>query len=441
MFFRVLQVMAFLFLVSVFTAASIHFDFFPGTVFNTASTGLESALKQRKQLGRDFNAGAISPATHKLRGVTHLNHSLVQPGYTLYSSGESQSAKLIDLDGNVVHRWDFSYEDLWTPDDIVQDVVPERFIFVRKARLFPNGDLLVCFSSWGSTPYGYGIIKVDKDSNLIWKDFRHIHHSFDQADDGTIYALDQESVTKAPTRYAKLSTPYLDDGVAVYSADGQFLKRFSLMDTIYNSEYKPLLTKAILLEGKHLLGDTLHANDVEVLGADKAALFPFAKAGDLLISFLKVSGIGIVDPETEQVTWFTTGNWHHQHDADFLDNGNILLFDNIVMKAGADGRPTSRALEFDPKTMEFVWEYRGNVNERFHSDVRSSLSRLQNGNTLITQSHGGRIFEVTSDGEVVWEFYHPVRLGKNDYLVPDVFWAERYAPSDIDFEFSGSGPN
>jgi outer membrane protein assembly factor BamB len=106
------------------------------------------------------------------------------------------------------------------------------------------------------------------------------------------------------------------------------------------------------------------------------------------------------------------------------------------MRADADGRPASRVVEFDPKTMEVQWEFPGKIREYFHSGVRASQARLSNGNTLITESDGGRILEVTSDGKIAWEFYHPVRLGEKDYLLPVVCWAKRYSPSEIEFELS-----
>jgi hypothetical protein len=32
---------------------------------------------------------------------------------------------------------------------------------------------------------------------------------------------------------------------------------------------------------------------------------------------------------------------------------------------------------------------------------------LPNGNTLITNSDSGQVFEITKSGEIVWEFYNP----------------------------------
>ena len=43
----------------------------------------------------------------------------------------------------------------------------------------------------------------------------------------------------------------------------------------------------------------------------------------------------------------------------------------------------------------------------FFSPYMGSVQRLWNGNTLICESAFGRLFEVTPDGDVVWEFVIP----------------------------------
>ena len=42
-----------------------------------------------------------------------------------------------------------------------------------------------------------------------------------------------------------------------------------------------------------------------------------------------------------------------------------------------------------------------------YSEYCSSADRLPNGNTLITETIGGRCIEVTPEGEIVWEFLNP----------------------------------
>jgi hypothetical protein len=71
----------------------------------------------------------------------------------------------------------------------------------------------------------------------------------------------------------------------------------------------------------------------------------------------------------------------------------------------------------------------GDADQPFASAIRSSQQRLANGNTLITESNGGRILEVTRQGETVWEFVNPERGGASANKVPIVCWAERYSQS------------
>ena len=111
--------------------------------------------------------------------------------------------------------------------------------------------------------------------------------------------------------------------------------------------------------------------------------------------------------------------------------GNMMIFDN----GGASGygpptgaapngtgifaRPTSRILEIDPVTLKLVWNY---TSATFFATNISGAQRLENGNTLITEGPDGRIFEVTNDGTIVWEYVFPLFTPRNSvyraYRVP-----------------------
>ena len=74
-------------------------------------------------------------------------------------------------------------------------------------------------------------------------------------------------------------------------------------------------------------------------------------------------------------------------------------------------------LPFDPKAgfqrepgeafgpAEPTWSFSDPGN--FYSGFISGAHRLPNGNTLVCEGASGRIFEVTRDGEMVWEFLNP----------------------------------
>jgi hypothetical protein len=57
---------------------------------------------------------------------------------------------------------------------------------------------------------------------------------------------------------------------------------------------------------------------------------------------------------------------------------------------------------------QVVWRYRSTLPNSFYSQYISSAQRLPNGNTLINSGARGHFFEVTRDGEVVWEYVNPV---------------------------------
>jgi outer membrane protein assembly factor BamB len=152
----------------------------------------------------------------------------------------------------------------------------------------------------------------------------------------------------------------------------------------------------------------------------------------VLVSMRELGAIGLLDLDREVFTWALRGSWLGQHDPDLLPNGNMLLFDNYG-HYGAGG--ISRVIEFDPTTLEIVWSYTGDEAHPLTSKLRSDQERLANGNTLITESDGGRLLEVTRDGEIVWEYVNPVRGGDADEFIPVVSSGQRIDPNRLDPEF------
>jgi hypothetical protein len=89
-----------------------------------------------------------------------------------------------------------------------------------------------------------------------------------------------------------------------------------------------------------------------------------------------------------------------------LPNGNILIFDNGPHRLD-ETFPFSRVIEVNPATNQIVWTYQEPFPYNFYSPRISNAERLPNGNTLINEGVFGRFFEVTPEGEVVWEYVNP----------------------------------
>ncbi|MCI0789887.1 MAG: aryl sulfotransferase, partial [Chloroflexi bacterium] len=94
--------------------------------------------------------------------------------------------------------------------------------------------------------------------------------------------------------------------------------------------------------------------------------------------------------------------------------------------------PFSRVVEIDPSSNQIVWEYADNPAYNFFSPYISGARRLPNGNTLITEGMFGRMFQVTPEGDVVWEYINPhFHEDAENAVVNRVFRATHYLPEEI----------
>lgn len=363
------------------------------------------------------------------KGVTLHRPEKAYRGFTLVLSTHGQEAALIDMDGTVVHEWSLPFSAVWPNPPHVSDPVDDEFIFWRAGHVYPNGDLLVIYVAEGDTPHGYGLVKMDKNSQVIWKYAERVHHDLDIGEDGRIYTLIHRINDEGIPGIPGVQPPFIDDSIAVLSADGEELKKISITEALRDSEFRPAFNLTYL--GTYAgQGDLLHTNTIELV--EKTVVHPglvFSK-GQVIISMLTISTIALVDLETAEITWALRGPWWWQHDPELLDNGNILIFDNFG-HIGAGG--TSRLVEFDPVTLETQWEYSGDENAVFESRVRARQQRLPNGNTLITESQGGRLFEVTPEKEIVWEYLNPHRAGKNEQLTAWLIGGKRFDAKEVPF--------
>lgn len=402
---------------------------FPGPHINRAYEGGLALYRKLSEHNSIYSTDLWYPARSEARGVTRLLPDKVEPGATLYTSGESSRAYLVSLEGEVLHEWHLPFSEIHEEGSGIDNPQPDEFVYFRAAALYPNGDLVVVIEGSGDTPYGYAIARLSSESELQWVNFARTHHDLEISPDGRIYTLSHEIVQKEMQGYGHLDDAWLEDYLIVLSENGQMEKRIPLAETVADSPYKHLLHTV----SSYSLGDPLHTNAVNRIDAEAAGQLPFADEGDLLLSFRELNAIAVLDPEREELVWATRGSWLGQHYPEALANGNILLFDNRGNYEVEEG--VSRVIEFDPETQEIVWDYSGTPERPLDSHIRADQQRLANGNTLITESNSGRILEVTQDGEVAWEYLNPARGGEEEDYIAIVNLAQRITQEDLDPAF------
>jgi len=361
----------------------------------------EAKIRELESIG--YLSG--SRPKHAVSGVVTYDTSSAYAGFNFYVSGHAPEAILTDMRGRVLHKWAYDFDKIWPDRDFPENM--EGRYHWRRAYLFENGDILAIHES-------IGLIKLDKDSNLLWEYPGRCHHDLEVMDDGTIYVLARKA--RIIPRINE-TEPVVEDFIVRLDAEGTELDRVSILAAMENSEYAKLL--------RHMpdSGDILHTNTLEILDGRLAHKSPAFREGNALISILKVNVIAVIDLEAEVAAWAFRGRWRRQHQPTVLDNGRILLFDN-----GGSRAVNSRVIEFDPVTREIPWSYTGTHWDRFYSETCGSCIRLPNGNTLITESDNGRALEVTPDGTVVWEFISPHTAGEENELVATLFEVIRLDP-------------
>jgi hypothetical protein len=342
-----------------------------------------------------------------LVSVTLHDRERATAGYNFYTSGHDTEAYLVDMEGELLHTWRYEYGLLWPDLDVPADAAGRGKW--RRAHLFPNGDILAIHE-------GIGMIRLDRSSKLLWEYPGRAHHDMHVLEDGTIWTLTREA---AVIERIDPDVPSMDDFLVQLTGDGQELRRISVLECIENGGVEELLER--IPDSMELF----HTNSIEVLDGRAADRHPAFAAGNILTSMRHLDAIAVMDPAKQAVVWWMVGDFEAQHHPTILDNGNLLLFDNL----GA-GR-ASTVYEYDLATGDVVWTYRGSEQEPFFSKTCGSTYRLPTGNTLITESDGGRSLEVTPGGDIVWEFFNPHRGGPDLEYIACLFDLVRVDPAEV----------
>jgi outer membrane protein assembly factor BamB len=307
--------------------------------------------------------------------------------------------RLIDMNGKVVHTW---------------NVDP---YFNKRSRLLENGNLLYAGSD-------KTIIEYDWDSNVVWQ-----HQGIGSVNDLRILPngnrlliahepIPDEAQAKVKDVSDKIA-PWWEprqrgseehqNGADVYEVnlDGEVVWEWHAHDHLDLNLFSPLTP----------LDDWLHTNSIAPLpenkwfdGGDERF-----RPGNILLNARNINMMYIIDKKSGDVVWEGTHNYKggmaHSHEPEMIEKGlpgagNIILFDNSLFARHRTHTGQTFIIEMNPVTQEIVWKYEteGYANMKFFSKTMGSQKRLPNGNTYIAEDNTGRLFQVKSDGTIVWEY-------------------------------------
>lgn len=314
------------------------------------------------------------------------------PGVTVFGSGRKESkAYLFDLEGNEVHRW---------------EAAPTHGRGIIWQQLSRDGDLL--------TVGRRTLYKMAPNGEILWEaPEANYHHDVTEDSEGRVHGMVHR---RRPVEHRGREVQVTDDIIVSFEPDGTPIGEVSMLDLLGPERIATGMLDHLVevqLDGQKLdvqlmdetlaadnAGDVFHMNSVDSIDRDIGVAGP----GTLLVCLRTLNLVLIIDPISKSVVWeWTAGvdELDRPHRPALLENDNFLIFDNGWL------RGYSRVIELDPRTGELVWQYMAPHPETFFTKRGGMAQVLPNDNVLITEADRGHVFEVTREGEVVWDFLNP----------------------------------
>ncbi|MBN2439774.1 MAG: aryl-sulfate sulfotransferase [Spirochaetales bacterium] len=312
-----------------------------------------------------------------ISGVTTYIKEKAYPGYNLFFNLNDR-AYLLDMDGKIVHVWYMPYHTgVW-----------------EYGYLKPNGNLIAYCTDLCVT-------ELDWYSNTVWYTPMRAHHDVEMLPDGT-YLIPYTLAKQYKSRTVLFNT------IRHLSKKGTLIDEWSTWDHLEEiQKYQNPSSLDVEPEDPELEKDQdfdyFHLNSIKILPSNTLGKTDNRfREGNWLISFRNASLVIILDKDSKEIVWaWGPDDLDWQHMPVMLESGEILIFDNGLTK-----RNYSRVIQLNPVTKTITWEYKTDPPEKFFSNFWGGVQRLPNGNTLITNSANGHVFELTENKNIVWEYYN-----------------------------------
>ncbi|MFT4045867.1 MAG: arylsulfotransferase family protein [Solimonas sp.] len=372
-------------------------------------------------------------------GTTRYVPGKAYNSFVLFTGGD-KVARLIDLDGNVVHQW----PDAGSLSTLLDPALVhgERgHVLVTLETIDGKGTDLVPGQVTAQISKTIG--ELDWSGKTLWTfgpkapdGLARQHHDWARLPNGNTAVLANLVHAVPGFKQPRL----LDDVIYEVDPSGAIVWRWVAAEHIGEFGFTPEQLEIVKSDAS---ADYLHFNNLKPVGPNH-----WFRDGDtrfapdnLLVDSRNANFIAIIERKTGRVVWRLGPDYERarhpdvrleskvprpldrtsgQHDAHVIPEGlpgagNILVFDN----EGEGGYPPlplavtggSRVLEIDPVKKEIVWQYTGEDSGgpawSFRSAFISDARRLPNGNTFIDEGQNGRLFQVTPAGEIVWEYVNP----------------------------------
>lgn len=236
------------------------------------------------------------------------------------------------------------------------------------------------------------LVLLNTDSkNITWQTKNLFHHSIELDANNTLWACGSFPEKESK----KVIKDYFTDD-AIFQLDpnnGKILFSKSIFDALTENGYAYLFNTSGIVEK-----DPIHVNDIQPALKDGK----FWKKGDLLISLRHKSTVFLYRPSTNKVLWLKTGPWLNQHDCDFLNDHQIGVFGNDVVRVIHKNlliNNINNQYIFDFETDKITTPYTKMFVDGKIGTLTEGRSRiLPNGDLYVEETNHGRILFGNTQG-------------------------------------------
>lgn len=261
-----------------------------------------------------------------------------------------------------------------------------------------------------------GIIKIDKDSERLWKqDSVGHHHAFNMGSDNTFWATTYNKDKGEHIYYgAKFvvdgrEIPFIDNTISQLDAtNGRLIYHKSVTEILIENNLTHLLIKS------DAQSDPLHINDVQPVFNDG----PYMNKGDVFLSSRTSSWIIHYRPSSGKVIRLIEGPFMSQHDVDIESDSTIIFFNNGSQTLKGDRpdkwRLAENLIQVSPQHSGIMRYYLGTGKfESIYPDLFSENEIFSFTEGLVEELAGGGYFIEEQNSSVLWVLKDGEVLYKN----------------------------
>lgn len=274
-----------------------------------------------------------------------------------------------------------------------------------------SNDSSLIFHS-GSLGYLY---KIDKNSQLLWKSKKLVHHSIEVDRLNNIWTCSIDLKNKIANHHK-----YREDAILCLSPNGEEKYFFPLTNIFKtNKLFKKLIGSSPNYKQKYGL-DPYHLNDVLPISNDGE----YWKKDDLLLSIRNQSMIMLYRPASDSIIWQQQGPWLQQHDINIVNDSIISVFNNnfwfFSKRSLIEPNSTSNIALFNLTDTKTSFKY----NNIFTSSTSGRQTQIENSNLLIEETNSAKYYIIDSLGSVSGKFYIPYYSDSNRAMF--AIWSRVY---------------